>query len=59
LEAVKKTWYHRFRELEAMLVDFENAFTTKFDIDEYSVMHEVLKCKVRKQKQWKTPYTSR
>ena len=44
--AVKETWFKRFHAIHKILVDFEEVFVKKFDIDQYSVMHEVKQCKV-------------
>lgn len=45
-DAVKTKWFKRFHHIHRILVDFEEVFLKKFDIDKYSVMHEVEQCKV-------------
>ena len=48
-KVVRETWFEKFHRIHRILVDFEEVFLKKFDIDKYSVMHEVEQCKVGKQ----------
>ncbi len=47
--ATVERWWRTFHAIRKALVEFERIFTTRFDIGDFSVMHEVDQCKVGKQ----------
>ena len=51
-EAVRR-WWKKFHTINKAILDFEKIFTTSLDIDQYSVMFNVQRCKVRRCKKRK------